>query len=355
MGGRIATAVFLEFRPIPVLLWSFTAVSLGTAVAVAESGRFDPIVFLLSMAVATLIQGFETHAVNEIYDLQSGTDLDPTPRLLSGGSRVLTARLLSVRGMWFVFAVSTGLVAILTAALVALRGPAIAAFVAIGYVAGLVYTLPPIATSYRPFIGEWAGGFLGVFSGSLGAYFAQTGSISRLAIAAAGAHAFTCVGMLLVHHYLDREADAAARPAKRTTIVALEFPAGKVYTLVVAAAAIVLFGAAALSGEIAFLVAAIAAVVGLAAHAAIDPTDVASVTRGELRVIQAGIAGGVGTAILLAPVLWPLAPIAALGYVAHLRVGARFAAPRKADARSGGASSSLGGAAETELLPGTPP
>jgi len=327
MGGRLATALFLEFRTIPVLLWSYTAVSLGTAVAAFEFGVFDPVVFLLSMAVATLIQGFATHAVNEIYDARSGTDLHPSPRLLSGGSRVLTAGLLTPRGMWIVLAVSTALIVVVTAGLVSLRGPAIAAFVAVGYVAGLVYTVRPIATSYRPYVGEWSGGFLGVFTGSIGAFFAQTGTVSPTAIGAAGGHAFVCVGMLLVHHYLDRDADAASHPPKRTTVVVLGFPAAKVYTLVVAAAAVTMFAVATSIGGNAFLLAVGASVAGLVAHARIRPRDVASTTRGELRVIQAGVAGGLGTAIVLAPLLWPVAPVALIGYLLHLRIGAPYAAP----------------------------
>ena len=336
MAGRLATALFLEFRTIPVLLWSFTAVSLGTAVAAVEFGAFDPIVFLLSMAVATLIQGFSTHAVNEIYDGRSGTDAHPSQRLLSGGSRVLTAGLLTPRGMWILLAVSTGLIVLATAALVALRGPAVAAFVAVGYLAGLAYTVPPIATSYRPFLGEWGGGFLGVFAGSLGAFFAQTGTVSPLAIAVAGGHAFVCVGMLLVHHYLDRDADAAAEPPKRTTVVALGFPAAKTYTLAIAAAAVATFAVAAAVGGLGFLIALGGACAGFVAHSRIRPRDVASTTRGELRVIQAGIAGGLGTAIVLAPVLWPVAPVALIGYLIHLRIGAPFAAPAPTSSRSPG-------------------
>lgn len=324
MRGRLATALFLEFRTIPVLLWSYTAVALGTAIAAADTGRFDPTVFLLAMATATLIQGFETHAINEIYDLQSGTDLYPSPRILSGGSRVLTAHLLTVRGMWAVFAASSVLISITTAALVLLTGPPIAAFVAVGYTAGLLYTLPPVLTSYRPFIGEWLGGFLGVAVGGMGAYFAQVGHLSPLVVVAACAHALVCVGMLLVHHYLDERADLAAVPPKRTTIAILGFPPGQVYTSVVAAGAAVLFGACVLLGGAPFAIALVACLAGLLAHRWMDPRDPTSVTRGELWIIEAGVAGGLGTAIAVAPALWPVAPIALLGFVAHLRIGARF-------------------------------
>ena len=49
---------FLEFRTIPVLLWSYTSVALGTALAVLDGGRLDPLWFLVAMALAGLVQGF---------------------------------------------------------------------------------------------------------------------------------------------------------------------------------------------------------------------------------------------------------------------------------------------------------
>jgi len=44
------------------------------------------------------------------------------------------------------------------------------------------------------------------------------------------------------------------------------------------------------------------------------------VTRNELRIIQLGIAAGAGTAVGLAPGMWPVLPAAVLGYLAHLAV-----------------------------------
>src|SRR5213594_4845859 len=70
---RTVKGWFLEFRLIPVLLWSYTAVALGTAIASYEHGVLDWTLYLITLAVAMLVQGFETHAVNEIYDWKSGT------------------------------------------------------------------------------------------------------------------------------------------------------------------------------------------------------------------------------------------------------------------------------------------
>ena len=57
-------------------------------------------------------------------------------------------------------------------------------------------------------------------------------------------------------------------------------------------------------------------------HSRTDPVDLRAVTRNELRVIQLGIAAGLSVAVILAPPLWPLIPVAAIGYLVHLAVAA---------------------------------
>src|SRR5204863_1003276 len=102
---RTAKGWFLEFRLIPVLLWSYTAVILGTSVAIVEAGGFDATWFAVALALGGLIQGWETHAINEIYDWRSGTDQVDGARALSGGSRVRNFGLLDERGRRLIFAV----------------------------------------------------------------------------------------------------------------------------------------------------------------------------------------------------------------------------------------------------------
>src|SRR6266702_2605663 len=137
---RKALGWFLEFRLIPVLLWSFTAVVLGTAMAFAVAGTFDPLWFVVALALGGLVQGWATHGV-----------------------------------------------AALTIWVVVARAPWLALIIVAGYLIGLAYTVPPIAMSYRPFAGEWLGGFPGVLLSGLGAYAIQTLSISPVATAALAA------------------------------------------------------------------------------------------------------------------------------------------------------------------------
>ncbi len=316
--ARKAQGWFLEFRLIPVLLWSYTSVALGTGLAYAEHGSFDLGGLAVSLALAGLIQGWVTHAVNEIYDWRSGTDRDARPRALSGGSKVRNLRLLGERDLWTIFWTATAGVAVLAAYVVWFRAAWLVVLIGVGYLLGVAYTLPPAATAYRPILGEWLGGFPGVVLAGLGAYGIQTLTLSWLAVAALSAHAFVCTAMLVLHHYMDAPSDAASVPPKRTTAVALGLEAARRYAAGLAAAGALLYGLLGVYANPAFALGAAFTLPAVGIHVRVRPRDLASVTRSELRVIQLGIAAGLSVTVALAPTLWPLLPLAALGYAAHL-------------------------------------
>ena len=318
---RKAKGWFLEFRLIPVLLWSYTAVALGTAIAYFATGSVNVLWFLAALGLGALIQGWETHAINEIYDWRSGTD-QPGGRALSGGSHVRNLGLLGELDLWWIFAISSIAVAALTAWVVRERAAWLALLIIAGYGLGLAYTAPPLSTSYHPFAGEWLGGFPGVLLSGLGAYAIQTLSISLVVTTALAAHALVCMSMLIVHHYLDEPMDAGATPPKRTTVVALGFTNAKRYAGIMAATAAALYAILGATVHPAFFLGAAFTVPAVWIHFRIDPNDLKSVTQNELRVIQLGVAAGLSTAVALAPPLWPLLPIAAVGYLAHLAVAA---------------------------------
>src|SRR6266705_2920830 len=319
--GRKAKGWFLEFRLIPVLLWSYTGVVLGAAVAYFASGSLNLLWFLVALGLGALIQGWETHAINEIYDWRSGTDR-VGGRALSGGSHVRNLGLLGERDLWWIFAVSSVAVAALTAWVVHERAAWLALLIVAGYGLGLAYTAPPLATSYHPFSVEWLGGFPGVLLSVLGAYAIQTLSISLVVTTALAAHALVCMSMLIVHHYLDEPMDAGAAPPKRTTVVALGFTNAKRYAGIMAATAAALYALLGAMVQPAFFLGAAFTMPAVWIHFRINPSDLKSVTQNELRVIQLGVAAGLSTAVGLAPRWWPLLPIAAVGFFAHLEVSA---------------------------------
>lgn len=337
---------FLEFRLIPVLLWSYTSVVLGTALAWWERGTFDLGFLLVAMALAGLVQGWVTHSINDIYDWRSGTDGDGHPRALSGGSKVRNLSLLSERDLWAIFAVST-LAVLLLAAYAAMTRPLwLVLLVAAGYASGVAYTLPPPATAYRPFLGEWLGGFPGVLLAGLGAYGMQAGALSWTAVVALTAHALVCAAMLVMHHYQDAPADAQAHPPKRTTVVALGPIGSRRYAASLAGAAALLYGLLGVLVTPALLLGVAFTIPAVLVHGWTNLGSLASITKSELRVIQLGIGAGLAPSVLLAPILWPLVPVAVLGYEVHLWVVAPPAElarawlpvrrPRAEDANSAG-------------------
>jgi 1,4-dihydroxy-2-naphthoate polyprenyltransferase len=308
---RVLLGLWLEIRVIPVLLWSFTAITLGTALAWHEGDGVAVTGYLAAVAVGVLLQGLVAHCVNEIADWRSGTDQDPSPRVISGGSKVIASGLLGPRELRL-----TGIVAAVAATALGIAAAAewgwiLLAYGAVGLGGAVLYTLPPVRAAYRPFVGE-AVAFACIWGCVTGAYVLQRGELSGGAALAGIAYAASCVAMLMMHHYLDRAPDSRALPPKTTTVVLL---GGAARRYAVMWAAIALVGACLLTALVddRFAIALAAFAVALVVHIGVDPADPASVTRAELAVIVLGMLGGLGTAAALAPpLLWALVAAAVL-------------------------------------------
>ena len=300
--------VWLEVRVIPVLLWSFAAITLGSALA-AHGNELQIAYYLGAIALGVLIQGLLAHSVNEIEDWRSGTDGHPSPRVISGGSKVVTAGLLSTGALTAVFWTSLAATVVLGLLMVWSRGLVMLPFGLAGVAGAILYTLPPVRAAYRPFVGE-AIAFGCVVLCVTGAALLQAPSISLTVGIAAVAVAAYAVSMLMMHHYLDRDADMAADPPKRTSIVVLGLTNGHRYAVGWACLALAAAALAAARQPL-LLPLVIAYLGGLAAHVACDPADLESVTRRELAVIACGVVGALVAASLLVPALAVTLPLAA--------------------------------------------
>lgn len=301
--------LWLELRIIPVLLWSFSAITLGTALGAGDDvqGWY----YLGAVALGVLIQGVLAHTVNELEDWRSGTDRHASPRIISGGSKVLVAGLLTPRALRLLFVAAFALTTVIGLALVASRGLIMLPFGLAGVAGAVLYTQPPVRAAYRPFVGE-AIACTCLWLCVTGAAVLQGARISPSIAVAALAVAAYAVGMLMMHHYLDHDADRSASPPKTTTIVRLGLTRGRQYAIGWASVALAAAVVAALAHhELLPLVVAYAA--GLACHLRTRPADVASVTTNELAVIFFGIAGALISAALLVPALaWAALVAAAL-------------------------------------------
>ena len=303
---RRLIGVYLEIRVIPVLLWSYTAITLGTGLAGSE-GPITPWGYLTAVAVGVLLQGLVAHCVNEIADWRSGTDRDPAPRAISGGSKVVASGLLTPRELgWLGLGAAVAATALGLAA-AATWGWTLALFGIGGLAGAVLYTLPPLRAAYRPFVGE-AVAFTCVWGCVAGGYLLQRGGLSGAVALAGVAHAASCVAMLMMHHYLDRGPDSRARPPKTTSVVLLGAAARR-YAVAWAAIALAAALALTVAVDLRFAIAAVALALALAAHLRAVPDDPASVTRMELAVILLGMIAGLGTAVALHPPLaWALLP-----------------------------------------------
>lgn len=176
-------AWFMIFRILAVLVWAVMTVLLSSAVVFYETGRIDWMNFILVMAIASITQGFPAHIVNEIYDWQSGADRFKKIGEKSGGSKVIKSGLATISQLWLMFGI-TSVVSFSLVILLYMRtdDPSSLWFFGVGYFVCIFYTMPPMRFAYRPFAGEWLGGFAGIMLNMTGNYFVQTGFVSSLVL-----------------------------------------------------------------------------------------------------------------------------------------------------------------------------
>jgi|WetSurMetagenome_2_1015567.scaffolds.fasta_scaffold52607_3 1,4-dihydroxy-2-naphthoate polyprenyltransferase len=201
-----------EFLPASVI-----SVFLGTAIAHARTGAFDPLLFALTLAGVVFIH-LGTNVANDYFDHRSGNDAFNTEfvRPFTGGSRLIQENLLSPRAV-LVLSVSLLAAALAVGAvLAALRGPYILLLGAVGIASGVFYVAPPVNLASRGF-GEL---FIGLNFGVLavaGSYFVQTRAWSWESALASLPLAGLIAAVVFINEFQDMNADA--RAGKRTLVV----------------------------------------------------------------------------------------------------------------------------------------
>jgi hypothetical protein len=95
---RTLRGAWPEIRVIPVLLWNDAALTVGSGLAF-RPGHRGLALYPGALLLGVLIQGLVAHRTNELVDWRSGTDRHETPRVLSGGSKVVVLGLIGQRGM----------------------------------------------------------------------------------------------------------------------------------------------------------------------------------------------------------------------------------------------------------------
>lgn len=195
-----------------------TAVSvlLGAAVAWYETGRFTLSYLLLSVLGAVLLHGF-TNLANDYYDHLSGNDdYNPGRSPYNGGAGLIQSG--EIKACQVLAAAWLCLMGVLMIAiyLITVRGWLLALLAAIGIISGWIYTATPCSLVYR----GWGELLVGLNFGPLmvsGAYYVQTGQLSRRALWVAIPMGLLVSTVLYINEFADYEADR--RAGKHTPIV----------------------------------------------------------------------------------------------------------------------------------------
>lgn len=201
----------------PFLTATLVPVGLGLAAA-AYDGPFSWRLAALTTAGA-IAAHLGINITNDIFDTRSGADeINVTPTMFSGGSRVLQYGLLSMRemsalaGACYAVAIGSGL------ALVVLSGSGLLGLGAAGLLIGYFYTAPPLQLVHRG-LGELAValGFGPIMV--LGPYYVQRSEFALRPAVLSIPVALLVMLILYANEIPDRIADA--RASKRTLVVRL--------------------------------------------------------------------------------------------------------------------------------------
>ena len=313
---RRAKGFFMEMRILPVLVWTFTAILIGAAIAYQEIGEINWLLFLLSLLIAANAQSFPTHIINELVDWKSGTD-----EYGFGGSKVLKYEILTHKEMMLLFWSSIGAHVILSFITAILAGNwFVLVFYYAGLIAGITYTLPPFSFAYKPFLGEWLGGFTGVFIAVTGAYFTQALTLSWLSIFTAIGVSLICVAIMIMFHTMDYEADKNSNPQKKTTVVFLGRKNAQHYVLYCVIIAIIFF-AITMTISLYSLILALFGIVELYYFIEYIPSNPKSIIKQSKIITKLHILAGVVFATFVNIIFIVIAIVPILGFIAHSKFG----------------------------------
>ncbi len=214
--SRKLTGVGLLVRPVATLSWSggalLMAAGLASGVKPAIGGWSESLRVLI---VATVIQGWLAHSLNDRTDWQTGTDRQ-ADEYLSGGSGVLRLGIFTVSELGVVAALS--LLLVFGVVWASAAPPGIWFLLAVGLWGAVAYSCRPWRLSYRPWLGEWLAAFPAITACGLAAYQALASQLELRVIVGAVLHGLLCVSWLMQHHLPDWQRDLQANPPKLTTI-----------------------------------------------------------------------------------------------------------------------------------------
>lgn len=219
---RPVKELWMTFRVVPVLQWTFTNSIIVLASTFYIMGKADIVSWFMASVVAWATQGFLSHVVNDIYDWIHGTDrLVDIDKTITGGSHtvhkyytenvfahaknILPWAIISLVSTYYFIHIMHWLHYVACGATLAV-------------VVGVFYSAPPVKADHRPFIGEWVVAFGGLMSCNALLYYAAAHTISLELITASFPYVITNMILLKMHHVNDIFPDLNAEVVKYTSI-----------------------------------------------------------------------------------------------------------------------------------------
>ncbi len=194
------------------LTMAVAPVVLGASLAFAVSGQLDPLLLLLTLACALLIQ-IGTNLYNDAIDFERGTDrperVGPLRVTLAGWATALQVKQAALLCLLLALALGAWLCVV--------GGLTILAIGVASLVAGWAYSGGPWPISHSPFGELFVLLFFGVLA-VLGSHWLQSRSIGFLDVLAGVAVGGPAAAVLLVNNFRDLDSDLRAG---RRTLVAL--------------------------------------------------------------------------------------------------------------------------------------
>lgn len=330
---------FMLFRVLAVLVWAFNAGIISNAAAAADGFAVNFVVLVFVLLIAAVVQGYPAHIVNEIYDWQSGADRPGVAastaskqKTVAGGSKVIAAGLLTIEDLWRLFYLTTGIVATL-AVLVAIFGSwRLLLFFVPGFLLCLFYSMPPLRFAYRPFLGEFLGGFAGIVLLVSGGYYAQSGALPAAAVVLALSLGFMYAAIMVFFHYIDYKTDRFANPPKRTTVVFLGLEGSRIYACLCAGVGALMMLYLAMQHHAIYTVLLLQGLMILYCHWQVRPGDGKSIVYWGKIMTYFILLAGLVFATAIEPRFAGMLPVYLLGFWAHKRFGKLRPQPHAATA-----------------------
>ena len=181
---------------------SISPVLVGTALALRE-GKFDPLVFIATLAAAVLLQ-IGANFSNDVFDFLKGADKGRV-----GPQRATQSGLVTPRQMLIATAAVFVLAALIGLYLVSVGGPTILVIGLISIVCALAYTAGPFPLAYRGLGDLFAFMFFGVVA-VMGTYFVQAGRFTPMSLMASLPNALFATCIIVTNNLRDIDTDRAA-------------------------------------------------------------------------------------------------------------------------------------------------